>query len=192
MWFPLRRRTWRRINNKMTIDILKPSYELNILDPAALHFWRTENGTLRLTLRDQASFLRVEIIETYPVTNPRNFISIRDGLDKNVREIGVIEDLETLSPGDKVVVKDELARRYMVPVIEKIVNMNDVYGALEWEVESSHGDRKFTMRDIHDSIRPVGEDDYLLIDTDECRYRIPDLKKLDKRSRDLFGKYFYQ
>ncbi len=173
-------------------DILRPTYELNVLDPASLHFWRTTDGTLRLTIKDRVSFLRVEVLRTYPVSEPRQFISIRDGLDKNVREIGIIEFMEQLPLESQAVVKDELDRRYMVPCILRIVEIGDNYGTLDWEVETDHGNRKFTMRDIHDAIRPVGEDDYLLIDTDECRYRIPDLSQLDRRSRDLFGKYFYQ
>lgn len=166
--------------------------EVHILDPEKIRFQRGSGGTLRMTLEDYGSWMRVEAVQTYPFSAPGQLISIRDALHADTPEIGLIENLADLREEDRAIVAEELNRRYVFPKVKRIVSVRESYGTLEWKVETDRGERTFTMRDVHHSIRSLGGNDYLLMDIDECRYRIPDLLALDKRSHDLFDKHFYQ
>ena len=168
------------------------TYEINFLEPSKVHFARTEGALLRLTVDDLGTYPLVKLYRAFPLSAREEFISVRDAQDKHEREIGLIEELDELSAENRELVDAELHARYFVPSISQIRSVVDSYGILEWDVETDRGRHRFTVKDVHERIRVLGEDHFLIVDTEECRYEITSLKALPLDQQRLFLRHFYR
>jgi hypothetical protein len=63
------------------------------------------------------------------------------------------------------------------------------FGTAEWEVETSRGKRKFTMRNLRENIAKVTPYRYLLRDVDGNRFDVRDLRELDSTSKGFLLRY---
>lgn len=150
-----------------------------------------KNGIISLEI-EGGVYPWVEIYAATPLSNPYRMISIRNRLEPDLREIGMIESLEDIAPQFQEIVKKALDERYYIPHILKIKSVRDSYTTLVWEVITNRGSAEILLKDPHEHIRQIGPDAFIFIDIDEGSYKIEDIKKLDKKSRFLFEKYFYQ
>jgi hypothetical protein len=90
--------------------------ELVWLDPKQLRFFK-EKGILRLTIGEERSYWKVQVYRCFPLTDPEP-IHQRQGRHEPrnrlaLRFVGTISE-------SREVVKEELERRYLVPVIVRI------------------------------------------------------------------------
>lgn len=158
-----------------------PVGDLEILDVEKLRFFR--HGTVvRLTVEGDRSYTRVTLARAFPLSHPDRFVSVLDGEDKEIGVVATIAELESESAG---LVEEELERRYIVPVILRVVSMNERFGIVEWEVETDRGERKFITRNLRDNVVQPSTDRYLLVDVDDNRYDVPDINNLDDTSQNL-------
>ncbi len=168
------------------------AYQLSFLDPRKVHFSRTDGGLLRLRVEGVADYPQVKLYRCFPFTNRDQYLSIRDGTDKREPEVGLIEELHELSAENRVLVDEELHARYFIPRISKINSIQDTYEILEWDVETDRGQRRFYVKDVHDRVRLIGENHFLITDTEECRYEIPNLKNFPADQQRLFLRHFFR
>lgn len=105
------------------------------------------------------------------------------------REIGLISDLSELPPNSQKVVKEELERRYLVPVVRRIISIKERMGMLMWEVETERGYRRFLTRASQEGIEQPEPHRCVLVDLDGNRYYIPDITALDPISFSLLKKW---
>ena len=143
-------------------------------------------ASLRLTVDGEVSYLDVEVIRLFPLSEPERYLSVR-GNDK--QEICVIRRLADLDPENRRLVLQELERRYLMPIVKSVVNVKERFGVAEWEVETNRGRRTFAMRNLHESIIQLSPDRCLLSDVDGNRYDVRDLRQLDAASRDYLWRY---
>ena len=165
------------------------SYEYHLLDPQALHFSYAPQGTVRLEIAGDRCYLSVEIARSFPLDEASHYLSVRNALDEERPEIGIIADAAALEPASRRVVEQELYRRYFVPRIQRITYLREEFGILNFEVETDRGPREFSVRNPQENLRQVGEGRMLVIDIDGCRYEVPDLEALDKKSRAILRDY---
>ena len=165
------------------------SYEFHLLDPATLRFSRAPEGTVRLEILGQRCYLSVEIARSFPIDERSHYLSVRNALDEERREIGFIANAAELDPASRLVVEEELYRRYFVPQIRRISYLKEEFGVLNFSVDTDRGPREFSVRHPHENLREVGDRRLLVIDIDGCRYEIPDLEKLDRKSATLLREY---
>jgi hypothetical protein len=154
---------------------------LRYLDPRKLRFFRC-GATLRMTVEADCSYLGVSVVRTFPLSEPRRFLSVRDGGNK---EIGVIVNLKELDRESRPLVAEELKRRYLVPVVHRVVGVKERFGIVDWKVETDRGMRDFTTRNLRDNVSQPSPDRYLLTDVDGNRYDVRDITALDPRSQSL-------
>ncbi|HKM35610.1 MAG TPA: DUF1854 domain-containing protein [Lachnospiraceae bacterium] len=150
-------------------------------------FSRTGTGFLSLQLGEEF-YPRVKVVRMYPFTQKDEFISIRTS-DEHSREIGIIEKLSDMEPDTLVMLKEQLALRYFTPIIHKINNIKDEYGYAYFDVETDHGNCRFTIQMGSNAVVHLSEYRILILDIDENRFEISDLTKLTARERkklDLF------
>lgn len=159
--------------------------ELVWLDPQKLRFFK-HKGVLRLTIGEERSYWKVQVYRCFPLTDPNRYISVRDAMN---REIGLISDLSELPPESKKVVKEELERRYLIPVVKRIISIKERMGILMWEVESERGYRRFLTRASQEGIEQPEPHRCVLVDLDGNRYYIPDITALDPISFSLLKKW---
>lgn len=144
--------------------------------------YRNENGGLRLTLKDEKSFLRITAKRAFPFSFPTKYISIRSGGDE---EIGIIPDLADLSREYRHWIEHELDVRYFTPIIKSINAIRRRYGGVEWHVESDYGPKRIITKSVHDAIAEVEPGRYLMTDVDGNRYELCPVD-LDEVSRTKF------
>lgn len=159
--------------------------ELVWLDPKTLRFFK-HKGILRLTIGNERSYWKVNVYRCFPLTDPDRYISVRDAMN---REIGLIGNLSELDAESRKVVKEELERRYFVPIVKRIISVKERLGMLLWEVETDRGYRRFLTRASQEGVEQPEPQRCVLVDLDGNRYYIPDITTLDPISFALLKRW---
>ena len=136
--------------------------ELRYLDPGRCRFFR-HGATLRLTLEDECCYLKVSVVRAFPLSNSERYLSVRDGANK---EVGLIVDPRELDVENRRLVEEELERRYLVPVIRRVVAVKERFGTVDWEVETDRGVSRFTTRNLRENILQPSPGRYVLTDVE--------------------------
>jgi hypothetical protein len=159
--------------------------ELRYLQVERIQFHR-HGAILRLTIEDEGCWLRVSVVRIFPLSGPQRHLSVRDGANK---EVGIIVDPDALKADNRRLVDEELDRRYLVPVVRRIVTVKERFGTVEWEVETDRGIGRFTMRNVRENVIQPSPDRYLFSDVEGNRYDIRNLSKLDAASQSFVLRY---
>ena len=161
--------------------------ELRYLTKENAKFERTPGGFVKLTYKDK-TYDRVGVYRTFPVTQPEEFISIREA-DEKAREIGVIEKLSELSPEQAKMLKEQLDLRYFTPEITKIFDIKTEYGYGYFHVMTTYGECRFTIHNGGSSVISLTDTRIVINDLDGNRFEVPDIMKLtvaERKKLDLF------
>lgn len=164
---------------------LTEASDLRYLNPSTLQFFR-HGATLRLTIENELSCLQVTVVRLFPLSEPQSYLSIRSG-DNN--EIGVLMAASELDLESRQLVAEELERRYLVPVVQRVIAVKERFGTIEWQVETDRGTRTFTTRELRENVAQPSPNRYLLSDVDGNRYDVRDLQALDPASRMHLSRY---
>ena len=150
-------------------------------------FRRTEGGFLALKFEEK-DYERVGVYLTFPLTNPDEFISIREA-DEKAKEIGIIRSIQDLGREEQELIREQVRLRYFMPIIRKVLDVKDEYGYAYWQVTTDFGSCRFTTHMGGDAVVNLGEARYQVTDIDGNRYEIPDLYSLsvmERKKLDLF------
>lgn len=166
------------------------------LTPENARFSRSTGGLISLTLNTPESgeefFERVVIVRSFPITDPDQYISVREP-DTRTRgrgdEIGLIEDINTFDHDTVALLCEELDRRYFIPEIKHIFSMKEKYGYFYTEAQTSAGKITFVLNNPTNNIRTLEDDRVIITDTDGNCFCIPDPKKLDRSSYKIIEIY---
>lgn len=156
--------------------------DIRYLDPATARFSETPGGFVRLVIGEDESYPRVLLYRAFPFSFVDRYISVRD---MDGKEIGMIKDLNEFGEETARLVLKELDRRYFTPVITRIESIKEEFGYAYWNVETSAGARRFTVRDMQQNVVLLSQYQLLVIDVDGNRYEIPDYRELDAKSRKV-------
>lgn len=166
-------------------------FHIRILEPAAAVFSRGPGEVLQLNVSGDRFYERVWVYRSYPLSHKDEFLSVRDATRQSIPEIGMIPDLGIFPAEAQEIITEELEKRYFVPLILEVVSLREARDRLEWDVHTTKGRRRFTVRNPFDTIRSLNDDRLLIIDTDNCRYEIPDRHALGNNVQDILSKYIY-
>lgn len=164
---------------------LAEAARLVLLDPAALTFF-THGATLRLTIADDRSYLRVSVLRAFPLSEPDRFLSVRDGANK---EIGLVVEPAALSPDNRALVAADLRRRYVIPVVTLIQAAKERFGTVDWTMETDRGVVRFTTRNLRENVQRPSPERLILNDVDGNRYDIRDVDALPRDSQELLFRH---
>lgn len=153
--------------------------EFEYLDPRKLHFEKA-GDTLRLTIEDDRSYLKVHSVRAFPLSVLNEYIGFLDAISG--KEIGMIRSLRDLDGRTRQLIQADLYRRYFIPKIARITKAKKEFGTVYWEVETDRGTRQIVIRGIRDSIREIEPGRYMVNDVDGSRFEIPQLSEFDARS----------
>lgn len=153
------------------------------ISDAELVLNKTKGGFLSLTLGDK-TYKRIMLQRAFPLSKPTKYISVREIREDREpgEEIGVIQDIEMLSPEKKAIVEEELSVRYFTPQILQITKLKDERGFVYMEIITTAGPRKITANNNSSSFIRLSAVRVLIVDVDGNRFDIPDMTKLDKKS----------
>ncbi len=161
--------------------------EMRLLTGENAQFSRTEGGFVALKYGEK-EYDRVGVYLTFPLTNPEEFISIREA-DEKAREIGIIEKLSQIPKEQQEMLREQIKLRYFMPVITKVLDVKDEYGYAYWNVVTSFGACRFTTQMSGDAVIHLSDSRLLVTDIDGNRYEIPDfyqLNVMERKKLDLF------
>lgn len=161
--------------------------QITFLTAKNAKFTKTSGG-LSLKLNEN-TYEDVQLVETFPFTDPYSFISVRNPLNKN-KEIGLIQDLENDFETETVtLIKEQLDLYYHMPIIEKIINVNESGGYSNFTVMTNFGETQFSLRGNGTYITALNEKRLIIQDLEGNRFEVPDKQKLsakDLKKLDLF------
>ena len=153
------------------------------------HFFKSPTGLISLTLTRPdgkiETFERVIAIRCFPITNPMEFISIREPESKQVGcgiEIGMIRRLSDFPADVQALLSEELDRRYFTPIITKITSMYEKFAHIYITVETDAGNVEFILNSPHTNVRVFEDRSVYLYDIDGNCFKIPETSKLDPQS----------
>ena len=161
--------------------------EMRFLTKENAVFSRTDGGFVALKFGDK-EYSRIGVYLTFPLTEPEEYISIRE-VDEKAKEIGIIEKLSELNKDQQEMIREQIKLRYFMPTIVKVLDIKDEYGYAYWNVTTSFGACRFTTRMSGDAVIFLGESRLMVTDIDGNRYEIPDFYKLsvgERKKLDLF------
>lgn len=153
--------------------------EVRYLKSDDIEFKETTGGFLSLKLKDGSFYPRVNLYRAFPLSKPKEFISVRDVEDK---EIGIIRHLKDLDSKTVKLIKKDLDRRYFSPTVIMIESLKDEYGHVYMDIETDSGPRQITVPIGSSNFVKLKNNHIILIDVDGNRYEIKDYLKLDKKS----------
>ena len=141
---------------------------------------RTDFCKVTLTYYDGRVFEDLEPRRLFPLSGLHKYITL---LDPEGREAAIIRSLDTLMPESRQAVEACLEEFYLIPRITGIYDITDKKGSLSWHVQTDRGERRFSIRNRHSDIKVLYDGRVLIRDSDDNRYEIPSLDRLDKKSR---------
>ena len=86
---------------------------------------------------------------------------------------------------EAVPTREELARRYLVPAVQRILTAKERFGTVDWEMETDRGVRKLTTRNLRENVQRPAPGRIILSDVDGNRYDIRNIDELDLNSQQL-------
>ena len=138
------------------------------------------DGRILLRFAGDAEGTPVTVVWARPVSGRGREVCL---LDEKKREVLMLESLDELDSPSREVAAEALQRRYLIPGITRVLRAEAHFGNRFWEVETTHGLRRFAMRDPNKNVTWLSEDQLVLRDVLGNRYEIRALSGLDARSR---------
>jgi hypothetical protein len=135
---------------------------------------------LRLTVGEEKSYPTVKPAWSSPLSHPGKYLALMDGKG---HEIVTVENPKTLPPDSYEAVMEEVGRRYLTSEVLAITEAKAEFGATYWHVETDRGPRDFVTQSLQENVQWLSPTHLLLIDVDGNRFELPDVAKLDSKSR---------
>jgi len=129
----------------------------------------------------QAEAVPVRVVRARPLAGHCRAISILHATEK--KELLLLESLEHVDASSRAIIEQELARRYFLPRITRVLQTRVSFGNCYWKVETDRGPKHFLMKSPETNTTWVTDDRCILRDTLGNCYEIPSLQALDSASR---------
>ena len=127
-----------------------------------------------------------EVIESlepkrlFPTSDPDKYITL---MDKKLKERAIIRDVGELDEQSAQAIKKCFHDIYFVPVITKILTVAVKSNSLIFTVETDRGNTEFSIANSVRTVKSYDDGSMTLRDTNDNRYFIPDVNKMDKLSK---------
>ncbi len=150
------------------------------IDNDMARFTRKDITLVDMELYDGRRFTDLEPRRLFPLTGLEKYITL---LDTEGNEQAIIRNLSTLPENDRKIIEECLEEYYLIPKITRIADCKEKFGLLTFYVETDKGDATIEIRNIVHGIKLMYRTRVLLRDNNDNRYEIPDINRLDKKSR---------
>jgi hypothetical protein len=152
---------------------------LKYLDPQAVRLTRA-GARIDAVVEGGAPQTGVQLYRAFPLSEPERYVSLRN--EKN-EELGLLVEPSRLDPVSRAIVEEELRRRYVLPVVQRVVAIRERFEVIECRVETDRGPCQFSVRNLRENVLRPAPSRFILTDVDGNRYDIPDLRALPPASQ---------
>lgn len=156
------------------------------VDPKNDKIVRTDLYLVRLEKANGETVEELEPKRLFPFSNPEEYVTL---VTEDKKEAAVIRKLSELSEESRRAVDECFTEIYMIPYITKVLHVEAKFGTLNFDMETDRGPIKFRIRNPHSDIKKLDDGRMLFRDSDDNRYEIPDISKLDKHSLHVLFPY---
>ena len=160
---------------------------LIFLNPKDITFSLNESGLIMVSVNGQQP-RRCAVLRMFPFMYEKEYLCVRyeeySRKDKE-EEIGIIRSLSDFPKNQAEIVLTELEKRYFTPCITKVTEVKEEYGHTMWKVETTAGEREFTVTDMSSNVINLGKNRIMLVDVYANRYYIPDVTKIDDKTAKI-------
>lgn len=144
----------------------------------------TKDCRVKLEMYSGEVFEELTPKRLFPLSGLRKYISL---LNTDQKEVAIIRDLDTLMPDSRAAVEKCLEEFYLIPTILEVLERVEKSGVLRYKVRTDLGIRQFEIKNRHSDIKALYDGRILIRDSDDNRYEIPSLARLDKKSISLMS-----
>ena len=135
---------------------------------------------VRLEKSDGEVIESLEPKRLFPVSDPDRYITL---MDKKLKERAIIRDIKELKEDSAQAIEKCFHDIYFVPVITKVLTVAVKSNAMVFTVETDRGNTEFSIANSVRTVKSYDDGSMTLRDTNDNRYFIPDVNKMDKLSR---------
>jgi hypothetical protein len=147
---------------------------------------RNAFGKLILTNAQGERFEDVVPVRAFPIQAPEDGISL---VHPDGREVAWVTQLATVPEPAQTLIRETLAAREFMPVIEAILSVSSFSTPCTWSVRTDRGPTEFVLRGDED-IRRIGKDNALLIaDSHGIQYLVRDQFALNAGSKRILDRF---
>lgn len=146
---------------------------------------RSPFGQLVFTGADGVTHTGVEPARTFPITAPREGISI---LGRDGHELAWIPKLDEVPAETRRLIEDELEVREFMPEILRVTGVSGYATPCIWHVETNKGSTSFTLKTEED-IRRLAAPALLIVDSRGIQFLIRNRRALDETSRRILERF---
>jgi len=125
-------------------------------------------------------YYNLEARRLFPVTGVNDYISF---LDENGEEKFILRHISDLPEDQQKILKNCLWEYYRIPKITRIIDRKDTSQLWNWTVDTDRGVFNFQITNVIAGIKQLYDGRILITDSKDNRYEIPDVNKLDPKSR---------
>ena len=155
------------------------------IDNDMAQFARKDITLVDMQLQDGSEFRNLEPRCLFPTSDRRKYIAL---LDEGGTEQAVIRDLDTLPPEQRKIIEGCLEEYYLIPRITRVLETSEKFGLITLQTETDRGPAKIEIRNLLYGFKQIGNR-LLLRDSNDNRYEVPDLTRLDACSRHLLDNF---
>ena len=159
------------------------SYEDFLLDPQKVRFSRSERGSLILKL-DGEEYTNLKIRRAFPLEESDRYIGVFAAEDQ---ELGIIEDPQQLDDQSRQALLEELDKIYFQPQVLAFDELDEEFGVLRGQIETTSGPRQLEIRGYRTNVRMLSGSRAVIEDVDGNRYLIANWRALPRRTREILG-----
>jgi hypothetical protein len=128
----------------------------------------------------------VQVVRAFPLTAPEEDIAI---VGTNGHELAFVARLDALDAPNQQAVREALAEREFVPVIERIRSVSTFATPSTWQVETDRGATELVLKVEEDIRRLPGARRLLVTSGSGVVFEICDRNKLDRASQRLLERF---
>ncbi|MFT5087030.1 MAG: hypothetical protein ACI906_004789 [Candidatus Latescibacterota bacterium] len=159
------------------------AYSDFLLDATKMSFSRSENGNLILHL-DGETYNDLNIRRAFPLEKGDRYIGF---FTSDRSELGLLEDPSELEENSRRELLAELDKIYFRPRITAFNSLDEEFGVLRGEIETTSGPRPLEIRGFRQNVRMLSNNRAIIEDVDGNRYIVEDWPSLPQRIREILG-----
>ena len=124
-------------------------------------------------------------VRAFPITAPAAGIGI---MNQSGKEVCWFPDVALIPEEELTLIKEELAAREFMPVIERISQVSTFATPSIWDIETDRGPTRIRLKGEED-IRRIAGNALLIADSNGLQFIIKDSTQLDKVSKKLLDRF---
>ncbi len=161
------------------------------IDGPEVKITRVGDTTIQLEVYQGETYPALEPKRLFPRSSLTQYVTLmdlkEDEKDTGAKEVAIIRNLDRLDPDSRKAIEECFENYYMIPRILEVLDVVEKYGMVSWTCRTDKGVITFKIRNRLSDIKFLYDGRVLIRDSADNRYEIPDVNKLDKKSKRLLA-----